>query len=154
MVDYAYATTHQPGARYAPLYFLAGQIFTQDAHQPDLSPRSPSGPWCSMIGTRTSTSPCWTAFLPGRANWQAQRIAPTLGVPHWERLPETIAAHGGFLGRTGLTAPRHRVPVHATFATTAARAGSACTLRPAARLAFHIETADRAGVMGWNRLPY
>ncbi|MEZ4717272.1 MAG: hypothetical protein R2851_14485 [Caldilineaceae bacterium] len=29
--DYAYATSHQPGARHAPLYFLSGQLFTPDA---------------------------------------------------------------------------------------------------------------------------
>ena len=28
LVDYGYATTHQPGARYAPLYFVSGKLFT------------------------------------------------------------------------------------------------------------------------------
>jgi pimeloyl-ACP methyl ester carboxylesterase len=91
MIDYAYATSHQPGARYAPLYFLAGQLFTQDAPstlysrvtQPVLAiyDRDPYIDFDLLPG-----------FLPGRVNWTAQRIGPALGLPHWEHLPETVAA--------------------------------------------------------------
>jgi pimeloyl-ACP methyl ester carboxylesterase len=91
MVEYAYATTHQPGARYAPLYFLAGQLFTEDApnqlydkvKQPTLvlHDRDPNLDF-DLLGP----------FLPGRTNWQVERIIPSLGVPHWEDLPATVAA--------------------------------------------------------------
>src|SRR3712207_7247028 len=30
MIDYAYRTAHQPGARFAPLAFLSGRLFTPD----------------------------------------------------------------------------------------------------------------------------
>ncbi|NJL55630.1 ammonia-forming cytochrome c nitrite reductase subunit c552, partial [bacterium] len=33
MIDYAYWTSHQPGARFAPLHFLSGQLFTQDVRE-------------------------------------------------------------------------------------------------------------------------
>lgn len=91
MIDYAYATSHQPGARFAPLYFLAGQLFTADAPnalyarvtQPVLTiyDRDPYIDFDLLPG-----------FLTGRTNWRAQKIGPALGLPHWERLPETLAA--------------------------------------------------------------
>ena len=31
MIDYAYATAHQPGAEHVPLYFISGTRFTPDA---------------------------------------------------------------------------------------------------------------------------
>lgn len=31
LVEYGYATSHQPGAMNVPLYFVSGQLFTQDA---------------------------------------------------------------------------------------------------------------------------
>ena len=35
-------------------------------------------------------------LLAERPNWQARRIAPTLGLPHWERLQDTVEALDGF----------------------------------------------------------
>jgi hypothetical protein len=32
MVEYAYATSHQQGAKLAPLYFLVGKLFTSNAY--------------------------------------------------------------------------------------------------------------------------
>jgi len=95
MVEYAYATTHQPGARYAPLYFLAGQIFTQDATNQIYSKVTQRA---LVLYDRDPNInfDLLPAFLPGRANWQAQRVTPSLGVPHWERLPETATAIEGF----------------------------------------------------------
>ncbi len=100
MVEYAYATTHQPGARFAPLYFLAGQLFTKDApnqiyarvKQPVLViyDRDPNIDFDHLA-----------SFLRGRANWQAERIAPSLGLPHWERLAETTAAMEKFWAGQG-----------------------------------------------------
>ena len=90
-VDYAYATTHQPGARYAPLCFLGGKLFTWDI--------------CKTIYTAL-TRPTLVLYdrdpnirfdllpelLSQNQQWRAVRIAPTLGLPHWEKLPETVAA--------------------------------------------------------------
>jgi pimeloyl-ACP methyl ester carboxylesterase len=95
MVDYAYATTHQPGARFAPLHFLAGQIFTEDAvnriyarvNQPVLViyDQDPNIDFDLLPG-----------FLNGRSNWQGMRIGSTMGVPHWDKPVETVAAMDGF----------------------------------------------------------
>ncbi|WP_295445940.1 alpha/beta fold hydrolase [uncultured Thiodictyon sp.] len=100
MVEYAYATTHQPGARFAPLYFLAGQLFTADAPNRIyakvkqrtlvLYDRDPNIDFDLLA-----------PFLTGRANWQVQRISPTMGLPHWENIPETTAALDKFWASQG-----------------------------------------------------
>jgi pimeloyl-ACP methyl ester carboxylesterase len=100
MVEYAYATTHQPGARHAPLYFLAGQLFTADApnqlytkvKQPTLvlHDRDPNIDFNLLA-----------PFLTDRTNWQVERITPSLGVPHWEDLPATVAAMEKFWAAHG-----------------------------------------------------
>jgi len=95
MIDYAYATSHQPGARHAPLYFLSGQLFTPNAVERlyaklslpvlVLYDRDPNVSFDLLPG-----------FVSGHANWRAERIAPTLGLPHWEKTAETLAAMEGF----------------------------------------------------------
>jgi pimeloyl-ACP methyl ester carboxylesterase len=95
MIDYAHATAHQPGARYAPLYFLSGQIFTQDATaqlyagvtQPVLvlHDRDPNINFDLLPD-----------FVRDRPQWRVEPIAPTLGLPHWERPAETTAAMDRF----------------------------------------------------------
>lgn len=96
-LDYAYATSHQPGARFAPLDFLSGGLFTK--------------------GVRTAvyeklTAPTLVIYdedpnvrfdmladlLQSNPRWVAARIQPTRGLPHWERLPETVAALEKFWG--------------------------------------------------------
>lgn len=91
LAEYAYATSHQPGARHAPLYFLSGQLFTRDALEQlyarlempvlVLYDRDPNVSFDRLPG-----------FVSGRGNWHAVRIAPTLGLPHWEKTSETVDA--------------------------------------------------------------
>jgi pimeloyl-ACP methyl ester carboxylesterase len=91
LIDYDYATSHQPGAEIVPLYFISGALFTRDA--------------VTELYEKIAT-PCLVLYdqdafvrfdrLPGllarRPNWQARRISPSLGLPHFEKLPETIQA--------------------------------------------------------------
>jgi pimeloyl-ACP methyl ester carboxylesterase len=90
-VAYAYATAHQPGAEYAPFTFLSGMLFTprvrlrvydnlelpvlviydQDAYTN-----------FNMLGHYIALHP----------NWQARRISPTFGLPHFEKLADTTRA--------------------------------------------------------------
>ncbi len=82
-VDYAYLTAHQPGAQYAPTYFLSGKLFTPAVRetvykvleQPVLVIYD-HDPY-----TNFSMLP---SLLMGRENWQGVRISPTKGLPHWE----------------------------------------------------------------------
>ncbi len=91
LIDYAYATTHQPGAKYAPLYFLSGLLFTQKA-------------WDTLYGRLTQ--PVLVLydkdpnidfhelpdFLRRHPSWRAERIVPTRGMPQWEKPAETAGA--------------------------------------------------------------
>ncbi|MBK1646337.1 alpha/beta hydrolase [Thiocapsa imhoffii] len=91
MIDYAYATSHQPGAKYAPLYFLSGQLFTQNARevlyaqltQPVLVlyDRDPNIDFHELPD-----------FLGHHPNWRAERITPTRGLLQWEQPAQTAAA--------------------------------------------------------------
>ncbi len=41
LIDYAYATAHQPGARYTPLRFISGRLFTREARSVLYEPLTP-----------------------------------------------------------------------------------------------------------------
>lgn len=91
LVDYAYATTHQPGAKHAPLYFLSGQLFTAEAGT------NVYGKLAQPVLVLYDKDPNidfheLPDFLSRHTNWRAQRIAPTHGMPQWERPDETAEA--------------------------------------------------------------
>jgi pimeloyl-ACP methyl ester carboxylesterase len=91
MVEYAYLSAHQPGAEYAPLYFLSGLLFTPDVRRQFyarlqapallLYDRDPYVMF-EQLGQHLEENP----------NWRAVRIAPTRGLPHFELLDETMQA--------------------------------------------------------------
>ncbi len=86
---YAYATSHQPGARYAPLYFVSGALFTPEVRDDVyaalklpvtvLYDRDPF--------VRFDTLP---DFLREHTNWRAVRITPSRGLPQFERLVDVV----------------------------------------------------------------
>lgn len=95
MVDYAYQTAHQPGAEYAPTYFLSGKLFTPAIRETvykvlDLP--------VFVIYDRDP----YTHFemLPllvqEKTNWKCVRISPTKGLPHWEQPHKTYNTLDGF----------------------------------------------------------
>ncbi len=97
MVDYAYATSHQPGVEIVPLHFLSGQLFTPDI--------------CSSVYERLDLPVLvvydrdfFTSFdrlsdlLSKKENWRAARIIPSLGLPHFEKLEEVVQAMEVFWG--------------------------------------------------------
>lgn len=88
MIDYSYRTAHQPGAHYAPLYFLSGKLFTNGVRSRIYEKvQTPTlvlydrDPYVDF-----ETLP---ALLEKNDAWQAQRIETTLGLPHFEKLGET-----------------------------------------------------------------
>lgn len=94
-VDYAYDTAHQPGAEHAPLYFLSGKLFTPDprsrlyaqVEHPALVlyDRDPYVAFDQL-----------PAFVASQPNWQAERIAPSRGLPHFEELDRVTDALDAF----------------------------------------------------------
>lgn len=95
MIDYAYRSSHQPGARYAPIAFLSGELNTPTAVETLYSQvKTPS----LVIYDRDpfTTFNRLPEFLAGREGWSASRIAGTRGLPHWDRPTQTmtdLAAH-------------------------------------------------------------
>lgn len=89
--EYAYATSHQPGAHHAPLYFISGKLFTRNIRRqvyaqlglPVLVIYD-----CDAF-VRFDTLP---ATLLQQSNWRSARITPTLGLPQFERLPDAVRA--------------------------------------------------------------
>lgn len=96
ILDYAYATSHQPGARHAPLMFLSMQLFTPHAME-RLYGRLKDRP-VLVIADRDPYIDFerLDAFVAGHPNWSRLRLAPNRGLPHWERLQETTAALDAF----------------------------------------------------------
>jgi pimeloyl-ACP methyl ester carboxylesterase len=92
--DYAYLTTHQPGARHAPYYFVSGYLFSKDA----------------LRLYEGLTQPVWMAHgvrgdfvdyrrkyeVEGRANWRFD-VFPTGAFPHFELRDAFTRAYDSFL---------------------------------------------------------
>jgi pimeloyl-ACP methyl ester carboxylesterase len=91
LVDYDYATSHQPGAEIVPLYFISGALFTPDALE-SLYKK------VSVPGLVIYDQDAFVGFdglpvlLETCANWRAFRLIPSKGLPQFERLEETVKA--------------------------------------------------------------
>lgn len=84
LVTYSWPTSHQPGARHAPLHFIAGQLFTPDA----------SGALYAPLTTPTLVLYDQDGFVgfdelaqlvSQNRQVRAQRVAPTRGLMQFER---------------------------------------------------------------------
>lgn len=85
LMEYGYITCHQPGARFAPLYFVSGQLFTPDIREAVYEKLTI--PTLVIYDQDNFVS---FDTLPDVANrydnWQSERIVPTKGLPHFEQL--------------------------------------------------------------------
>lgn len=91
MVDHAYRTSHRPGARFAAISFLAGELFTPDAATGLYAPLTV--PVAVLYDKDPFTSfSALPEFLAGRPGWDAIRIEGTLGLAHWDRPTDTLNA--------------------------------------------------------------
>jgi pimeloyl-ACP methyl ester carboxylesterase len=96
LIDYAYETAHQPGARYAPFRFLSMKLFTAEAYTKLYEPlRLPVLVLYDKDPNISFERLDHARFQP---NWQVRRIEPTRGLPHWEKPEETFAALDAFWG--------------------------------------------------------
>ncbi|HXF60334.1 MAG TPA: alpha/beta hydrolase [Caldilineaceae bacterium] len=87
-IDYCYATAHQPGAEHAPLAFISGRLFTPNAVDAIYAAvQTPA----LVIYDRDAfvTFDRLPGFVEQHPSWRVERITPTCGLPHFERLEET-----------------------------------------------------------------
>lgn len=96
LVDYAVETAQQPGARYAPLYFISGQLFTPDAYA-DLYSKL-TIPALVLYDQDAFVSFDRLNLFTARPGAQAVRIAGTDGLPQFEKMLEVKAALDAFWG--------------------------------------------------------
>lgn len=94
LIDYAYATSHQPGARHAPVRFLSMKLFTADAFEAYYARLEL--PVLVIYDRDPNISFERLADVADKSNWQQVVVKPTLGLPHWERPTETIEALNRF----------------------------------------------------------
>ena len=89
--DYGYATAHQPGAEHVPLHFVSGRLFTPNAAE--VLYENLRTPTLAIYDQDAYVSfDTLPTLLERNPRWRARRIAPTRGLPHFEKLEETAAA--------------------------------------------------------------
>jgi pimeloyl-ACP methyl ester carboxylesterase len=91
LAAYDYASAHQPGARYAPLYFVSGKLFTPDVRN-DVYARLPLPVLVLYNRSGYGTLDELPGFAGSRANWTAIRIAGSKELPQFENPAETAGA--------------------------------------------------------------
>jgi len=90
LIDYAYATAHQPGARFAPLTFLSMQLFTRGARDVLYTQLSELPVLAVADRDPYITFERLPSFAAARPNWRYESLAPHMGLPHWERPEATF----------------------------------------------------------------
>ena len=94
-VDYAYYTAHQPGAAYAPTYFLSGKLFTSSIRESVY--KNLDFPVLVIYDHDPYTNfEMLPMMLQEKENWHGVRISPTKGLPHWEQPEKTFKAMESF----------------------------------------------------------
>jgi pimeloyl-ACP methyl ester carboxylesterase len=95
LIDYAYITTHQPGARYAPLYFVSGKLFSTTVFEQVY--KNLTVPTMVLYDKDPNiTFDKLPEILAANDSWRARRIPNTLGLPHFEKMNEVAAALDSF----------------------------------------------------------
>jgi pimeloyl-ACP methyl ester carboxylesterase len=91
LIDYDYRSGHQPGARYAPLYFISGKLFSPHVREEIYEKLT-----LPVLVLYDRDAFVQFDVLPDvvaqHQNWHSVRITPTKGLPHWEKLDETTRA--------------------------------------------------------------
>ena len=95
LIDYAYATAHQPGAHYTPLRFISGLLFTRSARQA-LYERLTLPALVVYDRDAFVNFEALPEVTAAHANWQTTRLEPTLGLPQFEVMPQLAAALDSF----------------------------------------------------------
>ncbi|MBN1371518.1 MAG: alpha/beta hydrolase [Anaerolineaceae bacterium] len=94
-VEYAYASAHQPGAEHAPLYFLSGKLFTPQVRS--LVYEKIKTPTLAIYDRDAYTTfGALEELLLHNPAWQAVRLVPSQGMPHYERTADTAEVMDAF----------------------------------------------------------
>jgi len=95
IVDYAYYTAHQPGAAFAPTYFLSGKLFTPEVRE--IVYKKLEIPVLVVYDHDPYTNfEMLPMMLRENENWKGVRVSPTKGLPQWEQPEKTFDVMSGF----------------------------------------------------------
>ncbi|ABE38559.1 alpha/beta hydrolase fold [Rhodopseudomonas palustris BisB5] len=94
MLDYDYHTTHQPGARYAPYYFVSGYMFSKDILRIYESLRLPV--WMAHGVRGDFVDYRHKSRVAGRSNWTIVKFDAG-AMLHFEVLGEVVRSYDQFL---------------------------------------------------------
>ncbi|MCA9660371.1 MAG: alpha/beta fold hydrolase [Myxococcales bacterium] len=95
LLHYAFLTSHQKGAVHAPLCFISGRLFTPAIAESTYVRLQ--RPTLAIYDQDAHVSfERLPELMDRNKHWRAIRIVPTRGLPHWEKLPETVAALEAF----------------------------------------------------------
>ncbi len=106
LARYAYATSHRPDARFAPLQFIAGIPFTpkvlKNIYEKVAVPVLVLYDYDAYV-----TFDRLGTLQQSRPNWRAERIPGTRGLPHFDKPRETIEALDRFWAEVNSGKARH-----------------------------------------------
>lgn len=94
MYEYSCQTTRQPGARFAPFYFLSGYLFSQDINTIYEGLSVPV--WMSHGVRGDFTNYCWKETLKDKSNWHFS-VFETGALSYYEELNDFCQHYDEFL---------------------------------------------------------
>jgi pimeloyl-ACP methyl ester carboxylesterase len=95
LMEYDFATSHQPGAEIAPLYFVSGCLFTPNVLE-NIYKKVEIPALVIYDRDGFISFEMLAGFVERKVNWHAVKITPTLGLPQFEMMEETGKALGDF----------------------------------------------------------
>ncbi len=101
LMDYDFLTAHQPGARYAPLYFVSGQLFSPDI-QHGIYEKLTTPVLVIYDRDNFVNFDTLPDVVQQYDNWHSERITTTKGLAHFEKLPEVGTALDVFWEKVAL----------------------------------------------------
>lgn len=96
LLDYDVLTTSQPGAKFAPYWFVSAYLFSADITRVYQSLTMPVWMVHGVRGDFTDYR--HKSAYAGRSNWKFD-VMPTGALPYFERLDEFVALYDAFLAR-------------------------------------------------------
>jgi pimeloyl-ACP methyl ester carboxylesterase len=96
LVEYAWLSAHQPGARHAPFAFLSARLFARDIRS--VYERLALPVWVPHATRGDFRDFSETGWAQALGNWTFTPM-PTGAMPHFERPGEFMQAYAGFLAR-------------------------------------------------------
>jgi pimeloyl-ACP methyl ester carboxylesterase len=94
LAEYSFLSAHQPGARYAPFYYLSGKLVTPEIRRVYASVAAP------VLAIVTEDAfPALPDFTARHSNWLYTRIAHAKSLPHFDNAGDTMAVLASFWRR-------------------------------------------------------